>query len=395
MIASSRLAMVAALGIALGAHGSGMVNLMDEEQIQIEAATGAAEVRLGSGFADMAAGTLTAEDAENTSQAPTTEAAKPTKATPSEPETQKTTAEPAEPEKAEPVPSETPKKVTAEESPPDTPVKTVATPPDPVKAAPTPASQTAETPPQDPVTEAKAEPALTQPPVQMFQAEQPDILPATAAVLTPPEPTKTTATPEVRNAKPAVVEPAKPTQARTAVQAEPAKQALTAEPSDNPAINTIRPPARPANLAATAPKPPPPQQAKSSAPQAARTRAARGQSSTNSRAGESTGSKTATAITTGNGGRSEAAGNAAASNYRGKVMRRLSRVRKPRVGTRGTATVSFTIAANGALAKLGLARSSGSERLDQAALQVIRRAAPFPKPPPGARRSFSIQIKGE
>ena len=32
--------------------------------------------------------------------------------------------------------------------------------------------------------------------------------------------------------------------------------------------------------------------------------------------------------------------------------------------------------------------------LDQAALGIIRKAAPFPRPPAGARRNFSIQIKG-
>ncbi|QGX97596.1 TonB family protein [Roseovarius faecimaris] len=88
-------------------------------------------------------------------------------------------------------------------------------------------------------------------------------------------------------------------------------------------------------------------------------------------------------------------GNAAVSNYPGKVMQKISRVRKPRVGSKGTAVVSFKIASNGGLAGLSLARSSGSGALDQAALNVIQKAAPFPPPPKGAQRSFSIKIKGQ
>lgn len=87
-------------------------------------------------------------------------------------------------------------------------------------------------------------------------------------------------------------------------------------------------------------------------------------------------------------------GNAAASNYPGKVMKKISRVPKPRVGTKGTSVVAFTISPGGALSAISLARSSGSPKLDQAALRVVRKAAPFPRPPAGARRSFSIKIKG-
>ncbi|KEJ88489.1 cell envelope integrity protein TolA [Sulfitobacter donghicola] len=91
---------------------------------------------------------------------------------------------------------------------------------------------------------------------------------------------------------------------------------------------------------------------------------------------------------------SASAGNAAASNYPGQVMRRISRVRKPRVNSRGTAVVSFSISSSGGLSRVSIARSSGSAALDNAAKGVIRKAAPFPKPPRGAKRQFSIRIKG-
>jgi protein TonB len=75
-------------------------------------------------------------------------------------------------------------------------------------------------------------------------------------------------------------------------------------------------------------------------------------------------------------------------------MRRLSQAGRPRVNARGTAVVAFNISGNGGLASVSLARSSGSSALDQAAVQLVRGAGPFPPPPEGAQRSFSIQIKG-
>ncbi|MEL6647438.1 MAG: TonB family protein [Pseudomonadota bacterium] len=47
------------------------------------------------------------------------------------------------------------------------------------------------------------------------------------------------------------------------------------------------------------------------------------------------------------------------------------------------------------MAGLSVSKSSGSARLDLAALSMVRRAAPFPAPPPGARRNFSINIQGQ
>jgi len=90
----------------------------------------------------------------------------------------------------------------------------------------------------------------------------------------------------------------------------------------------------------------------------------------------------------------KAQGNAAASNYPGQVMRRISRVPRPRTSARGEAVITFTIAANGSFASAGVAGSSGSLSLDQAALAVVRKAQPFSPPPTGARRSYSIKIKG-
>ncbi|MEQ3710427.1 MAG: TonB family protein [Tateyamaria sp.] len=91
---------------------------------------------------------------------------------------------------------------------------------------------------------------------------------------------------------------------------------------------------------------------------------------------------------------SAVAGNAAISNYVGQVMRKIQRVRRPPSGVDASAIVTFRIAANGGLSALSIARSSGNAQLDRTALQMIQRAAPFPPPPPGADRLFSIPIKG-
>ncbi|KAJ31735.1 energy transducer TonB [Sulfitobacter pontiacus] len=124
---------------------------------------------------------------------------------------------------------------------------------------------------------------------------------------------------------------------------------------------------------------------------------ARGNAQRNATKGSSSG-QSASAKSTSTGKRQAAAsaqGNAAASNYPGQVMRRISRAGKPRVRTTGTATISFAIASNGGLASVSVARGSGSAALDRAAVSVIRKAAPFPRPPAGARRQYSIKIKGQ
>ncbi|APX14148.1 hypothetical protein BWR18_19725 (plasmid) [Tateyamaria omphalii] len=117
------------------------------------------------------------------------------------------------------------------------------------------------------------------------------------------------------------------------------------------------------------------------------------QAQTNAQAGQTDGAASAPAQrATGQG--ATQAGNAAISNYPGQIMRRIQRVRRPRVGAQGAATVAFRVASNGGLSAVSVARSSGSAELDRAAMQVIQRAAPFPAPPQGAQRSFSIQIQG-
>jgi colicin import membrane protein len=47
---------------------------------------------------------------------------------------------------------------------------------------------------------------------------------------------------------------------------------------------------------------------------------------------------------------------------------------------------------SGGVASDSLLRSSGEADLDAESVALVRRAAPFPPPPPGAQRSFAIEV---
>ncbi|EHK56217.1 energy transducer TonB family protein [Allomesorhizobium alhagi] len=92
------------------------------------------------------------------------------------------------------------------------------------------------------------------------------------------------------------------------------------------------------------------------------------------------------------GNRQSAAGNAAVSNYPGKIVSKLRRaLRYPaeakRNKLRGEVRVAFTVSAGGGVGGVRVVRSSGSPVLDKAAVETVRRAAPFPAIPEGAGRS--------
>ena len=89
-----------------------------------------------------------------------------------------------------------------------------------------------------------------------------------------------------------------------------------------------------------------------------------------------------------------AEGNAARSTYPGLVLRKIERTRKPSVSARGTVIVSFRVSASGALATARIVRSSGDASLERAALDHIKRAAPFPAPPAGAETEFRFEFVG-
>lgn len=266
------------------------------------------------------------------------------------------------------------------------------------------------------------EPSETTPQTQPTEAEPVEtaprelVEPRQAETVTEAAPPETAQPEQVQESAPVVpvenmavaalpVTPAEAIQPDTAKPAQPeplprtppeASEVIEAEDTPEPAVTrSKRPQPRSAEFEKRHEAKPKPKVAKKEpTPQKAQPQP-RGNANQNARAGAATGREHAKAKAQGrNTGKSTQSGNAAASNYPGKVMRKISRVPKPRVGRRGTAVVSFTISSGGGLSAVSLARSSGSGQLDQAALQVIRRAAPFPAPPPGARRNFSIRIQG-
>ncbi|GGN60678.1 hypothetical protein GCM10011349_42550 [Novosphingobium indicum] len=95
-----------------------------------------------------------------------------------------------------------------------------------------------------------------------------------------------------------------------------------------------------------------------------------------------------------NAARSSAAGNGVAAKYAAAVRRHLMRHRRHNTVGAGSAYVHFTVQANGHCRNVEIARSSGSSQFDRAAIQMVRRAVPFPRPPEGLSRSFNFEITG-
>jgi TonB family protein len=81
------------------------------------------------------------------------------------------------------------------------------------------------------------------------------------------------------------------------------------------------------------------------------------------------------------GGRTGMAGNAATSNYKGKLYQHLTRYKQVNVVGAGTVVIALTVEPGGTARDIVVARSSGSIRFDREALQLVRRAVPLPPPP--------------
>jgi protein TonB len=86
------------------------------------------------------------------------------------------------------------------------------------------------------------------------------------------------------------------------------------------------------------------------------------------------------------------AGNALEARYSGEIQKRLARANRRvsksiQAQARNNARVVFVVAADGSISDLQLAESSGSAELDQFALTLVRKQAPFPPIPPETGRS--------
>ncbi|WP_378950510.1 TonB family protein [Mesorhizobium sp. ANAO-SY3R2] len=117
-----------------------------------------------------------------------------------------------------------------------------------------------------------------------------------------------------------------------------------------------------------------------------------GSGQADTRKGEADGAANGTTTTKGKNGNSATAGNAAVSNYPGKVLAKLRRAlrgisRGVRAKAQNDVHVGFVVDAAGGVGGVRVVRSSGSPELDRAAVEMVRRAAPFPPIPPEAGRS--------
>ena len=112
----------------------------------------------------------------------------------------------------------------------------------------------------------------------------------------------------------------------------------------------------------------------------------RGESEQDSKRGSADGSEAAQSDQNSQvNARKTGSGDAAIANYTGKVQARIKRYvqRVPSKYEKGlTLVVRLTIGSNGELRSLSVARSSGDSGLDQAVIEQVRKAAPFPSLPP-------------
>jgi protein TonB len=95
------------------------------------------------------------------------------------------------------------------------------------------------------------------------------------------------------------------------------------------------------------------------------------------------------AATGSNGSRSSGAG-----GYGAQVIQHLRRFTRGNSVGAGATLVRISIDGGGGLQDAAIIRPSGSTGFDREALQTVRRAAPFPKPPGGEGRTINFEFTG-
>lgn len=244
------------------------------------------------------------------------------------------------------------------------------------------------TPPIEPVTTDAAKPVVPQ---AYAAVSTPDfkIEPSQTEGLIPPSPVEKleAVKPEVATVQPRTEElkPVEPKPSETRVEPVETVEALT--PVEEPEV-VPTPTPKPKQKVAKARKVEKPKQATSGNKQS--------KSKVNNKSGAQNGKKSAKAASSGKSKKKSKArnsGNAAASNYPGKVYSKIARTRQRNAGGRGVAQVRFNVSSSGRAVSVSIARSSGNARIDSAAVAHVKRASPFPKPPPGAQTRYVIPIE--
>ncbi|WP_292502282.1 TonB family protein, partial [Mesorhizobium sp.] len=108
---------------------------------------------------------------------------------------------------------------------------------------------------------------------------------------------------------------------------------------------------------------------------------------TNATGGTADGDTRDAPVAASKGKKQAAAGNALESHYSGEIQKKLARANRRvsksiQAKARNNARVVFVVAADGSVSDLQLTESSGSAELDQFALTLVRKQAPFPPIPP-------------
>lgn len=227
-------------------------------------------------------------------------------------------------------------------------------------------------------------------PVADTQPQAADSIVVSEAPETAPQEVEEAETVEPRETTAPELEPVEAVQPETAET--PVETAEAIEPLPDPIEDVPVPTPRPEYT----PPPPPRQTAEQPRPQPQPqpSQGSRGQQAANQTRGSADGqaNEGATAQGSRQASGGQAAGNAAVSNYPGKVVSRLRRaLRYPSAANRdrlsGEVQVRFTVSASGSVSGISVVRSSGYAILDQAAVATVQRAAPFPAIPPAAGRS--------
>jgi protein TonB len=86
------------------------------------------------------------------------------------------------------------------------------------------------------------------------------------------------------------------------------------------------------------------------------------------------------------------------ANYNGIVAAHLARFKQypaaaRSAGSQGVATVSFALDGGGRVTSARLAGTSGNPAIDQEVVAMARRASPFPAPPDGKGRNFTVPVR--
>lgn len=352
-----------ALGLSLAAHGFGLALTEPPEVIETPANV-QVMAEMGDSFADLAAASM-----ESVAPASAAVAGSPESASPTETDL----ADPSEaPDSA--------RAVGPLESAPGEAPDPAARPPAPDESAPTAPGSADLAEPPAPADTAAPQLLAAPAPIESMQTAQPDTTAPTttadaAPVITAAAPV---AMPEIAAAAPAA----------TTAAAAPQPETLVTRPEEGGQVSiAIRPNQRPANLKI----PPRPATRRSAPAQPRRQTTQQPRRQTQQAAPQ----RRASAGSGGGGGSTRQAAPAQASGRQLKafynaVRRKVGNTRVRAGRARGTAVIRFRISGGGGLASASVARSSGSSQLDNAALNAVRRAAPFPRPPAGANRTFDL-----